>query len=131
MTRTPGRSGERGSAVVDFALVGALLTVLFVALVQLTVVLHVRNTLIDCAARGAGYGALADLTPADGAARARRLITAEFGPGFARRVSARRVDVDGVRTVEVTVSAPLPVAGLLGPARRLTVHGHALAEAAG
>lgn len=119
----------RGSAVVDFTLVGALLTVLFVALLQLTIVLHVRNTLIDCAARGAGYGALADLTPVDGAARARELITDEFGPRFARRVTARQVDIDGLRTVEVTVSAPLPVAGLLGPEHGLTVRGHALDQA--
>lgn len=38
------RCDERGSAVVDFVLVGGLLTVFFLAIVQLTLVLHVRNT---------------------------------------------------------------------------------------
>ena len=46
--------------MVDFVLVGALLTLFFLAIVQLTLVLHVRNTLIDAAASGARYGTLAD-----------------------------------------------------------------------
>ena len=68
--------GDSGSAVVDFVLVGALLTLVFVGVVQLAVVLHVRNTLVDCASEGARFGALADRTPDDGAARA-TLIWAE------------------------------------------------------
>ena len=51
-------TGDTGSAIVDFALVGALVTVLFVGVLQLTIVLHVRNTLVDTAAEGARYGAL-------------------------------------------------------------------------
>lgn len=35
---------DDGSAVVDFVLVGTLATLLFVALVQLALTLHVRNT---------------------------------------------------------------------------------------
>jgi hypothetical protein len=124
------RRGDRGSAVVDFALVGALLTVLFVALLQFAMLLHVRNTLADCAIRGAGYGALADLSPADGAARARQLVRAEFGAGYAAEVSARRSTLAGLDVIEVTIRAPLPLAGLLGPRRGLTVTGHALAEEA-
>ena len=56
---------ERGAAVVDFVLIGALLTLLFLAIVQLTLVLHVRNTLIDAAASGARYGTLADRNDGD------------------------------------------------------------------
>ena len=51
---------EQGSAVVDFVLVGGLLTMFFLAIIQLTLILHVRNTLIDAAASGARYGTLAD-----------------------------------------------------------------------
>lgn len=114
--------------MVDFALVGALLTVLFVAVLQLVVVLHVRNTLVDCAARGAGYGALAGADPEDAVTRTRELIGADLGPAYAAGVSASEVQVDGLDTVEVKVVARLPVAGLLGPARGLTVTGHALLE---
>lgn len=119
---------ERGSAIVDFALVGGLLTLLFAAVLQLTLALHVRNTLVDCAAEGARYAALADRTPQDGEARTRELITQSLAPGYAEDITAREVVVDGVPLVEVVVVAPLPVAGLLGPSGTLTVTGRALGE---
>ena len=118
----------RGAAVVDFVLVGTLTTLVFVALVQLAVVLHVRNTLVDCAAEGARYGALADRTPDDGARRATSLIAQDLSPGYAGDVTAGREDVDGIATVVVRVRAPLPVLGLFGVGRVLTVRGHALRE---
>lgn len=114
--------------MVDFVLVGALLTVVFVALVQLAVVLHVRNTLIDCATEGARYAALADRNPADGAFRTRELISAALSEGYAQDVSAEEVTYDGMSTVEIRVTAPLPVAGLLGVGRIVSVRGHALEE---
>jgi hypothetical protein len=44
MRRRPIRPGDDGgSAVVDFTLVGILLTFLFLALLQLGLALHVRN----------------------------------------------------------------------------------------
>jgi Flp pilus assembly pilin Flp len=120
---------EQGAAVVDFALVGTLVTVLFVAVVQLAVVQHVRNTLVDCAQDGARYGALADRDPAAGADRTRALITADLSARYATDVHAGRERFDGVDTVVVRVRAPLPLLGLLGVGRVLTVRGHALAEA--
>jgi Flp pilus assembly protein TadG len=126
----PGQRGrdDAGAAIVDFALVGALLTLLFVAVIQLAVVLHVRNTLVDCASEGARYGALADRSPADGAERTRQLIESALSPRYADDVSAGTADVAGLRTVEVTVRAPLPVIGLLGPDRLLVVRGHGAEE---
>ncbi|MBA4103601.1 MAG: pilus assembly protein TadE, partial [Arthrobacter sp.] len=50
--RRPAGTREQGSAVVDFVLVGGLLTMFFLAIIQLTLILHVRNTLIDAAASG-------------------------------------------------------------------------------
>ncbi len=122
------RRDDSGAAIVDFVLVGALLTLVFVGIIQLGTVLHVRNTLIDCAAEGARYGAFADRTPADGAERTRDLIRASLASRFAADVRAGHVDVDGVRTVEVRVTAPLPVIGLLGPSGLLTVSGHGVEE---
>ncbi|MHA7197486.1 TadE family protein [Arthrobacter alkaliphilus] len=122
-----GRGGERGSAVVDFVLVGGLLTVFFLAVIQLTLVLHVRNTLIDAASSGARYGTLADRTSADARERAAVLIETALNADFARDISTSEVSFQGVRTLEVTVRAPLPVIGLIGPLAGLEVRGHAAA----
>jgi len=113
---------------VDFVLVGALTTVLFAAVLQLTLALHVRATLVDCAAEGARYGALADRTPAAGAERARELIEMSLSPRFAEDVQAEAVEIGGLAVVRVQVTAPLPVIGLIGPGGTLVVDGHALRE---
>lgn len=110
-------------------LVAALTTVLFAGVLQLALTLHVRSTLVDCAAEGARYGALADRTPADGAARAAELARASLAPGIVQDVTASQEDLDGLTVVRVEVRATLPVLGLLGPSGALVVDGHALEEA--
>lgn len=119
---------DGGSAVVDFTLVGLLLTFLFLALLQLGLALHVRNTLVASAAEGARYGANADRTPADGAAVTRQLIRDSLADSFADDVTSGAETIDGVVTVVVHVDARLPVFGLLGPSRGISVRGHALEE---
>ena len=121
--------GDRGSAVVEFTLVGVLLTVLFFALLQLGLALHVRNTLVASAAEGARYGANADRDPAQGAAVTRQLIRDSLADSFADGVTSGFETVDGMQTVYVQVEATLPVLGLLGPPRAIRVRGHALEEA--
>ena len=123
-----GTSSEKGSAIVDFALVGGLLTLLFVAVLQLGLALHVRNVLVDCASQGARLGALADRDPQAGANRTRELIRSELSDRFADQVSAGPAQVDELPTVEVRVEAPLPVIGLFGIGRTMSVSGHALSE---
>jgi Flp pilus assembly protein TadG len=120
---TPSR--ERGSAVVDFVLVGGLLTMFFMAVIQLTLVLHVRNTLIDAAASGARYGTLADRNSADARDRTSELIGLALNADFAKDVTTSEVTYQGIRALEVTVRAPLPVIGLIGPREALEVKGHA------
>lgn len=120
---TPRR--ERGSAVVDFVLVGGLLTMFFLAVIQLTLVLHVRNTLIDAAASGARYGTLADRNAADARDRTGELIGIALNEDFAKDVTTTEVTFQGIRALEVTVRAPLPVIGLIGPREALEVKGHA------
>jgi hypothetical protein len=119
---------ERGSAVVDFVLVGAMLTLLSLSVIQLMLVIHVRNLLIDAAASGARYGALADRTQADAIGRTGELIGRSLGSGFASDISAMEVDIEGRVTLEVTVKAPLPLVGLVGPGHAVEVTGHAVAN---
>jgi hypothetical protein len=121
-------SREQGSAVVDFVLVGSLLTLFFLAIIQLTLVLHVRNTLIDAAASGARYGTLADRSAADAEERTRSLIQSALNAGFAQQVSTSEVTYQGLRTLEVTIRAPMPVIGLIGPRNLLEVKGHSAVQ---
>lgn len=119
---------DEGSAAVDFVLVGGLTTIVFMAVVQLTLGLHVRNTLVDCAGEGARYAAQADRELADGEQRTRELITSALAPSFAGSVTARTVSRGGLELVEIEVRAPLPVIGLLGPSGGITVRGHGIEE---
>jgi Flp pilus assembly protein TadG len=131
--RADGRLGrdtaEAGSAVVDFALVGGLLTLLFAAVVQLGIALHVHSMLVSCAAEGARYGARADHEPLDAAGRTRTLIAATLNEHYARDVSVGEEQVAGVRTVVVRVRAPWPVFGLFGVSGVMHATGHAFVEA--
>lgn len=119
---------DRGSAPVEFVLVGVLLTILTLGVLQLALALHVRNTVLDAAAEGARYGALADNEPADSVQRTIELISTAIGPDYARDVSVREGSWMGVPAVIVTVRTALPLAGLLGPDRALEVEGHAARE---
>lgn len=120
---------EHGAAVADFAMVSVVVLVVFLAVFQLGLALHTRNTLVSCASEGARYGARADAVPGQGVARAQSLISASLSPRYAREVTAREAVVDGVRVVEVRVQAPVPVIGLLGPDGGLDVVGRAFVEA--
>ena len=77
--------GDDGDATVDFVLVGALLTVLTLSVIQLGLALLIRNTVLDAAAEGARYAALADNGLDDGVQRTRDLITAALGATLRRR----------------------------------------------
>jgi len=125
-----GVQGDRqtGSAVADFAMVAGLLSLLFVAVFQLGLALHIRNTLISCASEGARYGARVGATTQDGEARTKRLIQASLPGGYAENVSAESTTVDGIAVVQVRIQAPLPVLGPLGPDRVLTVQARAFSE---
>ena len=120
--------GERGSAVVDFVLVLVVLVPVFLGILQVALVLLVRNTLASAASEGARYAATLDRGPDDGAARTRDQIDGAISGRFARDVSARQATVDGAPGVEVTVRAVVPALGLGGPGIALEVTGHAVEE---
>ena len=120
---------DDGSAVVEFVLVSILVVVLFLALVQLAVALHVRNTLVAAAAEGARYAAAADRSPDEGAEYTARLIEKTLPSAFAGDITAGYEDVAGIPTVVVEVKTQLPVWGWIGPGGVLVVQGHAMEEA--
>jgi len=120
-----------GSAVIEVAWVGAILTVLTVSVLQLALALHVRNTVLDSAAEGARFAALADNTPADGIARCRELITTAIGSDYATDVRASTGAWMGHPAVTITVRTTLPIIGLLGVGGALEVAGHAAVETLG
>ncbi|WP_166870249.1 TadE/TadG family type IV pilus assembly protein [Salinibacterium sp. ZJ450] len=119
---------ERGSAPAEFAMVGALLTVLTLSVIQLGLALHIRNTVLDAAAEGARYAALADTSPEQGADRTRQLISAAIGTGYAADVTVQLADHLGHPSAIVTVRTPLPLIGLVGIDGGLEVRGHAALE---
>ncbi|MGN6743073.1 MAG: TadE/TadG family type IV pilus assembly protein [Amnibacterium sp.] len=118
---------ERGSAPVEFVLVGVLLVALVLGVLQVGAVLYVRNTALDAAAEGARWAAI-EGEPGAGAARTRQVLTVALGPDYARDVVAGTAGEGGAPVAVVTVRAPLPVLGLLGPAGALEVSGHAAIE---
>ncbi len=107
-------------------MVSALVTVIFVALLQLTLILHVRNTVADAASSAARYGALGDRTPGDARDRAATLVAGALGPGYVQDIAVAVESVNGLNVLRVSITAPLPVLGLLGPSRSLEVSGHAV-----
>ena len=106
-------SDDRGSAAVEFTLVSALLVVLVTGVLQLALALHVRNTMISCAAEGARVAATEDRSLADGEERASEMLRAALGD-YAVDVSSARGAVDGAPVVVVSAHAPVPVLGLWG-----------------
>jgi Flp pilus assembly protein TadG len=118
------RRSERGAAVVDVVLVMVVLVPVVLGILQVALVLFVRNTLASAASEGARLAATRDRGPADGAALARAQIDDAVSGRFAQDVSAGQRG----RTVEVTVHARVPALGIGGPAVELTVTGHAVEE---
>lgn len=128
MTRT---SSESGSAPVDFVLVGSLVILLFLAVLQLAIDVHVRNVLAASVAEGARYGADADVADAQaGADRANELIASSVGSSYAHAEPAvDDDDVDGQPLVTIHVSARLPLlAWFLPIGPTVSATGHAIQE---
>lgn len=120
---------DAGSAVVDFTLTSALLLFVFLAIFQLGLALHVRNTLVSCASEGARYGARTGSSPEEGAQRTRDLIDRSLSARYSGDVDARVETTDaGVDVVVVAVSAPVPLVGPVGPGDALDVRGRAFLE---
>ena len=110
-------------------MVGVLLTVTTLAVLQLALALLVRNTVLDAASEGA-------TVRRPGRQLARRRCEAH-GRAHPHRDRRRRTPATstpalgshlGVPAIVVTVRAPLPVLGLIGPTGGIEVSGHAPVE---
>lgn len=112
----------------DFVLVLLVLVPLFLGILQVGLVLVVRNTLASAAAEGARHAARLEATPAAGAARTREQVDDAISGRYARDIDVATVLVDGRPTIRVTVRAAVPALGLGGPAVELDVTGHAVKE---
>ncbi|MBM3689292.1 MAG: pilus assembly protein [Actinobacteria bacterium] len=118
---------DRGSSVIEFALVAPLILVIAVGVLQVVLALHVRSTLTAAAAEGARAGALAGSSTLVAERRTREVLSDALGGDAAESVKVQRIRLDGVPVVRVSVSGRLPLIGLLGPST-LTVDGHAMQE---
>lgn len=131
MRRDPLVGDERGSAPVEFVLVGTLLTVLTLAVLQLALAVYVRNVVHDAAVEGAYYASLADTSLDEGRARTQEMISRAVGAGFAQDVAIGESEDLGYPTVRVRVRATLPVIGLLGVPQAMEVEADAPVEELG
>ena len=77
---------------------------------------------------GARYAAVAGSSAQQGEAKVREQITGALSGDFARDVDVHPAEVGGAAGYEAVVVAEVPVLGLGGPAVRVEVSGHAVAE---
>jgi len=122
------RTGDRGAAVVDFVLVLLVLLPLVLGILQLALVLHVRNTLASAAAEGARHAAVAGSSATAGQAKVEELVDGALSQEFVRSVRIRPALVGGAPGFEAVVEADVSVLGLGGPGVHIRVEGHAIAE---
>lgn len=119
---------SRGAAVADFVLVIGLLVPLVLGVLQVALVLFVRNTLASAASEGARYAATAGHGPVDGIAKTRAELDGVLSARYAAGVRAQPTTIDGAPAVEIVIHAEVPALGLGGPAVTMDVAGHAIDE---
>lgn len=119
---SPSSEGARGNAPTEFVLVGALLIALTLAVVQVSMIVHVRLVLHASAWEGARHASYFNTTLTDGASLTRRLINEGLGERYSMDVTATHTTVAGRPAAMVRVDAPFPALGLWSPGGELSVH---------
>ncbi len=116
---------DEGVAPLEFALVAPLLLLVALAVLQLTLLLHVRSVAIGAASEGARLAAMGD--PSLGRERTLAILDSSIA-GTATRDAVVRVDLSGpVAVTAVDVTLDVPLVGLLGPIA-MTISGRAVIE---
>ena len=121
---TGARAGERGAAVVEFALVSAVAMVLALSLAQLALFLWERNALMGSLSEGARVAATDGRTVADGRRVAIELLRQAAGGRVARAVPIEGVESGGVVLLRAEGTLPSLVPGLPGLPVRMSARMH-------
>lgn len=119
---------ERGSATSEFVMVSALVVLFFALVLQIAFALYTKNMLVDAASSGARYGTLFDNSPADAQTRAQELIGRSLPNGYPAQITVHTSTYQGIETLEVTISGPLPLLGPWGVADTLSGTGRAVIQ---
>lgn len=122
--------GDEGSAVVEFVLVLTVLMPLFLGIVQLALVLHVRNTAAAAAGEGARRAAVQGATPQDGLARTHDQLRDAISMRFVTDTRVETVQLEGMPAYRVVLDLEVPALGLGGPGVAFSVNGSAVLEPA-
>ncbi|MBV7412372.1 pilus assembly protein [Dermabacteraceae bacterium TAE3-ERU27] len=118
---------ETGGAVVEYPLIAVLISLVALFTIQLCLVVHTHNCLLDAAAQGARFAAQVGNTPTDGAQRAEEIVRARLPSALAARAEASE---DRQGRVRVTLYGSVPLLTVFGPPETLVVHGNAISERA-
>jgi Flp pilus assembly protein TadG len=105
--RSGTSSGDDGAAVVDFVLVGTLLLFLFLGIVQVGLILHMRNVVTANAAEAARYAANLNVDPSAGGAKAHDLTAQELSHTVADAMTCNSRLTGHLVTVECDGQLPL------------------------
>ena len=107
----PQPEPDRGSAVVDFVLIGVLVVALLLAVLQVAVYVHLRNVVVASAQEGARYAANADVPTEAGAARTLEVVGRATSAGTAAGLectSQQETDPSGLELVVVRCTGAVP-----------------------
>ncbi|WP_319804476.1 TadE/TadG family type IV pilus assembly protein [Nocardioides malaquae] len=122
------RRDEQGTAVVDFVLVMLVLVPLVLAIMQVSLVLYVRNTVALAASEGARHAAAWGASPQDGLERTRQQWTGAVSSRFVTDSRIEAVEFAGAPAYRVVVEVDVPALGLGGPGVGFEVSGSAVIE---
>lgn len=106
---------DRGSAVVEFALVMPLALIIMLAVLQLALAMHIRSTAISAAAEGARIAAMLGSDLQAGTERTSAILASTMAGAAVRDVTAQRTTKDGLPLITVDVTTDLPLIGFFGP----------------
>ena len=118
-------ASDRGAAPVEFALVAPLILLVALAVLQLTLALHVRSVAIGAASEGARLAAISNAEA--GRERTTRLLRGSIAAPAIRDTTVRLDRSGPLAVTAVDVTMDLPLIGLLGPVE-MTVTGRAVVE---
>ncbi|CAB4622852.1 unannotated protein [freshwater metagenome] len=123
------RGLERGSAPVEFVMVGVLLVAVALTVLQIAFVAHIRAVAIDSAIAGAAHAALADTADSEGIARATALVANGVAASLVRSISVTSSEVAGKPIVSIIIQLGVPMIGPWLTIAETEVTGRAFREA--